>query len=883
MRDALAAIRSDCGTFAPNINLQVQSRMFSTFGKLVSRTWPVLLLGWLAALGLLHFTAPKWNDVVATGEFAFLPKNVPSRQGEDLFAKAWDEPLASSLVIVVRRESSDEGLQPADRQFIEDELRPRLVKIADEEAKLLQPSMPQATVNEEGSEEPPEPHSITVRTFSDNSVGKLLDSEDHKASLVLMELPTEFLDGRNRTLVRRVQDLIDRNGEISSIVPRGLDLAMSGSATVGRDMLDAARDSSQDTEKWTVLLVVFLLIAIYRAPLMALIPLITVAISTKISLALLACLAKAGVISLFSGIEVYVKVLSYGAGVDYCLFLIARYKEELDEGATLNGAVTNSLSKVGHALVASAGTVICGIFMMYFAEFGKFSQAGIAISLGLVVVLFAATTFAPALLRLSGRWAFWPRVAGEDLPRTAGWVSTTSLWSRVFERNWVQLAWNQVSELVRHRPGAVLLSSIAVMLPFAWIGVQFHSYLSYGLLTELPRDTISVVGSEAVSKHFPPGIGGPMTVLIRTEKSFLNDDDDTLTPDATKLVEGVTKVLRTNHDRLQLADLRTLLHPLGGALKSPTEEDEAQTAREFDVVQASAEKELTLAQRVRKAAQQRLEQQRTTDHYVSLKPESRGQVLRLDLVLRDDPFSRNSIAQFESIRQSVEDSVKATDPTGLQVFAIGPTASICDLKTVTDRDQIHIDLYVLGGVFLILMALLRRLTISLYLIVSVFFSYLVTLGVTFAVYWAMAPSGEFAGLDWKVPMFLFTILIAVGEDYNIFLMTRIDEEQKLYGPTEGVISALRKTGSIISSCGIIMAGTFCSLLAGSLVGLHQLGFALAFGVLLDTFVVRPILVPAFLVLLGEGRLSSWHHFLGRANVSLPASPSETQPADVGGE
>ena len=202
---------------------------------------------------------------------------------------------------------------------------------------------------------------------------------------------------------------------------------------------------------------------------------------------------------------------------------------------------------------------------------------------------------------------------------------------------------------------------------------------------------------------------------------------------------------------------------------------------------------------------------------------------------------------------------------------------------MTDSDQIRIDILVLGGVFLILMVLLRRLTISLYLIVSVFFSHLVTLGMTFAVFWVMDPSG-FAGLDWKVPMFLFTILIAVGEDYNIFLMTRIDEEQRLHGPVAGVISALQKTGSIISSCGIIMAGTFCSLLAGSLVGLHQLGFALAFGVLLDTFVVRPILVPSFLVLLYDGRLKSLKNLLARnSQPALSPAAEVAQPLDVGGE
>jgi len=182
-------------------------------------------------------------------------------------------------------------------------------------------------------------------------------------------------------------------------------------------------------------------------------------------------------------------------------------------------------------------------------------------------------------------------------------------------------------------------------------------------------------------------------------------------------------------------------------------------------------------------------------------------------------------------------------------------------------------------VFFILVVLLRRPAVSAYLIISVFFSYLVTLGVAYAVFWALDPSG-FSGLDWKVPTFLFTILIAVGEDYNIFLMTRIDEERLRYGPVEGITKALMKTGSIISSCGIIMAGTFSSLMFGSLVGLHQLGFALAFGVLLDTFVVRPILVPSYLILLYSGRFGALGRFLG-ANDLLASEGS--QPIPVGAD
>lgn len=156
---------------------------------------------------------------------------------------------------------------------------------------------------------------------------------------------------------------------------------------------------------------------------------------------------------------------------------------------------------------------------------------------------------------------------------------------------------------------------------------------------------------------------------------------------------------------------------------------------------------------------------------------------------------------------------------------------------------------------------------------TVFYSYLATLGFTYIVFWLTAPNpSEFAGLDWKVPMFLFTILIAVGEDYNIFLMARIDEEQKIHGPVKGITLALsQRTGSIISSCGIIMAGTFCSLMAGSLVGMDQLGLALAVGVLLDTFVIRPIMVPSMLILLTTGRLAICSR-LGGFQKKVPLKP-----------
>ena len=177
-----------------------------------------------------------------------------------------------------------------------------------------------------------------------------------------------------------------------------------------------------------------------------------------------------------------------------------------------------------------------------------------------------------------------------------------------------------------------------------------------------------------------------------------------------------------------------------------------------------------------------------------------------------------------------------------------------DLRRVTTSDQRRMYMLITLGVYAILVLLLRRPGICLYLVATVVLGYLASLGLTDLVFHALHRGpNPWGGLDWTVGFFLFVILVAVGEDYNIFLMARVVEEERKYGVTEGTRRAVAHTGGIISSCGLIMAGTFGAMLTGKLASLRELGFALGIGVLLDTFLVRPILVPAFLVLIDRAR------------------------------
>jgi RND superfamily putative drug exporter len=351
-----------------------------------------------------------------------------------------------------------------------------------------------------------------------------------------------------------------------------------------------------------------------------------------------------------------------------------------------------------------------------------------------------------------------------------------------------------------------------------------------------------------IGAHFPVGDTGPVTFLFRNPHVDFSD------PDAIEQIGALGRHLLSHKDQLQIADVRSVAHPLGTGRKAQ------QFLSSSRLAQIAARAEL---------------RERAVQHYVG-KGSDGAHVTRLEIVLSTDPFSRESIQVLDRIEQAIRSDL----PDGLstsQIDPIGPTASILDLKVVANHDRVLINSLVVAAVLVVLLLLRLGVGVALYLVATVVFSYLSSLGVTFVLFGALDPP-RFAGLIWMVPLFLFTVLVAVGIDYNIFLLSRVREESERDGPVLGVSKALTRTGVIISSCGIIMAGTFSSLLIGGrLAEMTQLGFALAFGVLLDTFVVRPLLVPSFLILFRSGRLGPLRLIFGS---NSPKSNTDSPPSRV---
>lgn len=781
--------------------------MFAFLGKAVARVWPALLVGWAVLLAVYWFAAPKWDAVTGGSETDFLPAGAPSRRAEQLLREAFpDEYAGSSVVLVLSR--TGEQLQDRDRQFIEEKLTPRLKE----------------RVADIGGQSP----LVTrVRTFADPGAGALLVSRDKQATLVAVEVKPSFLDPRAQPVVEAVEGVVTSlRGD--NVVPEGLDIGLTGSATAGRDLRHAEQRSARTIEVWTVVLVIVLLLILYRAPLVALIPLATVFVAVQVALAALASLAAAGALPLDRDVRIFITVLAYGAGVDYCLFLIARYREELEGGADSAEAVSRTIAQVGGAVTASAGTVIGGIAVLALPSFGKIHQAGLAIPFALAVVLLAALLFCVPLLRLTGRWAFWPQRVPDPRPGEG-----------VLRQHFLPNLWEKLGPALLRRPGVIWLGTVAALTPFVIVALLHYHDQNYNPISELPQDAPSAAGTRVLAQHFPPGTQGPVTILLS------NDQVDFASAEGIEQVGRLTHRLAERKDELGLADVRSVAEPLG---ITPAAEEALASISALPSMRQSVVRALGV--------------------YVSHAGQRKGHVTQLVLTLNTDPFAREAITSLDRIADAVQAELPS-ELQGSQVDLFGATATARDLATVKQGDERLVQRLVPIVVLVLLLVMLRRLVVSVYLVLSVLFSYLATLGATYLVFRLLYGDG-FSGLDWKVPIFLFTILVAVGEDYNIFLVARVREEQETHGPLRGITEALARTGRVISACGFLMAGTFASLLSGSLLAMKELGFALALGVLLDTLVVRPILVPAFLILLQDGHLGRLGQYLALKRAESPS-------------
>jgi RND superfamily putative drug exporter len=530
----------------------------------------------------------------------------------------------------------------------------------------------------------------------------------------------------------------------------GLRAFVTGPGGIAADLEAVASDAARTLLLATLGLVLLLLLLVYRAPLLALLPLIAVGAAYLVAIGIAYLLIEAGAIVVNAEGTMLLLVLIFGAGTDYSLLLIHRYREE--------GSLDRAIRETRPALAASAGTVIAAMLCLLVADLQSTHWLGPVLAIGIAVMLLAAFTLLPALLAILGDRAFWPadpaRPAGQGVP---GGASPNP--RRRGPPDPRPSAWERAADLVRRRSARIILVILALLAILALGNLTSHESLGFG--QGVTKPTNSSRGTEALERHFPAGLGSPLTAVLRTEEA----------PAAVAALKRLRSV--------QLA------------LPTP--------------VPANADKAVVL------------------------------------LVLRGNPYGSDAEAAVEEIR----DRLHAVAPGGLLG---GIPAENLDVEQTNARDTKLIVPLVLLVIGLILIALLRALTAPAYLIATVVASFAATLGLATFVFTEVL---RMEGLAFDLELMSFIFLVALGVDYNIFLMTRVREEAAARGTREGTLAALVSTGGVITGAGLILAGTFATLTLLPLEELVQIGATVAAGVLLDTFLVRALLIPAITYRLGE--------------------------------
>ncbi|WFE52384.1 MMPL family transporter [Micromonospora sp. WMMD1155] len=679
-----------------------------------------VVLAWLVIGGVAGPYAGRLSEVATNDNAAFLPTDAEATRAQDLAGRFVDRETIPALVVYER----PSGITDADRQ-----------RVSADAARFAQV-----------------PGVVTP-------LPPPIPSEDGQALQVVV--PVDDAEGEE------IGAVVERLRDISGGDRDGLTVDVAGPAGLLADLIEVFSAIDGPLLLVTLVVVLIILLVVYRSPVLWIFPLLAAGTSYALASVFVYLLADADVLKLNGQAQGILTVLVFGAGTDYALLLIARYREELHRHDRPWSAMRAAWKAAAPAIIASGGTVIVSLLCLLLSSLNSNRALGPVAAIGIAATLLVMLTFLPALLVLGGRWAFWPRRPREDQadPRLEHGI------------------WSRVAGFVARHARPIWLST-AVVLALLTLGLTQLGATTLGQSDLFTQRVDSVDGQEVISRHYPAGTGSPATIFT-TEQTARQ---------VAQVAQGVRGV----------ADVRPLST---GPQTGPPDPGAA--------------------------------------------PKVVDGRVQLEATLTDPPDSDGAERTIRELRVAVHQVPGADAVVG------GFTAINVDTSDAAKRDQNVIIPVVLVVIAVILALLLRALLAPVLLIATVLLSFAATLGLCALLFRHVL---GFPGVDSSFPLFAFVFLVALGIDYNIFLMSRVREESVRRGTRAGVLAGLAVTGGVITSAGIVLAATFSALAVLPLVVLVELGTAVAIGVLIDTIVVRSLLVPALAYDIGAkiwwpGRLS----------------------------
>lgn len=732
-------------------------RLLEQWGRVVAR-WPlVILLAWVAlVVAALHFS-PSLAAVAQQQNLSSLPASAPSERAGQLYAAkfaAGQRAGAHETDLIILTDSR--GISDAD------------VTLAQQIAAWLNDPATRPA------------HLLSVAAPGPQAPAAAFESADHQALRLSLTWDTD-----NTNLLQDSVSAIDTY--LAQLArPVGVTVGLFGSAAVNHDFFSSIFSSVGVGVLIGLLIILLVLGFVYRSPLAVLVPLVTIGLTFALAIAVIAWFGQ------FFGLPVqsfsleYVFIILLGAGTNYGVFLLSRYREEMRRGvgadkAARRAALARAVGRVGESISSSALTVVVATGTMGLAQLALLKVTGPAVAVAVACLLLAGLTLLPALMALCGRALFWP---ARPRPGTlaAAAVPERGLWARA-------------GRLVTRHPWPVALVSVIVLAPLAISALTAN--LSFDDLHSLPASAPSLQAFDAAQQHFHDVTQTPVYISLPGHDLRQPQDEGALAHLARALetVPYVTSVQAPSMPNGQ---------PLpAGATLTP------QQMSQFFAVDGSASRLM----------------------------------LSLD-VASSSPDAMNTVrAIYARAQQALDGSPLA----GAKVLVGGQSGFVYDEAAQLGTDFRLIVILVCLAIYAILALLLRSLTAPLYLIATIALSAGTAIGLTNLIYHDMLGKPFF----YLVPVFAFIFLVALGEDFNILTMARIREEVGQLGQRKGIAAAVALTGGVVSSCGLVMAASFSRAVASPILEIAESFFAISAGVLIDTFLVRPLLVPAIATLLGR--------------------------------
>ena len=600
--------------------------------------------------------------------------------------------------------------------------------------------------------------------------------------------------------------------EIKSDTGVTVDVYLTGTLALMYDLEYVLVSDLKTTDVTTILFVLGVLVIVFLSPFTPFVPLIAIGMGLLIVFALFMLISN--VIMMSSYTVIITLVVMMGAGVDYCIFMIFRYKEQRRKGDTKEKAVVETTKKIGESVLTSGMTVMIGFGALLFSRFSLLKIMGLGPLLGIAVSLFVALTLIPVILHLLGDKIYWPRMGRSGKNGRSGKQEKKEVDEKKPEKSYPIL--ERMTNFTLKYPLVVIGIFLLVSSPFVYFGVTGEQ--SYDITATLPSSMDSIAGSNILANEFVIGELQPLQVLLIWNES-LSLNESTGLPEEAKLIalESIISHIITDYDNV--SSVHTVTRPSGEYI--PPEMIDA----------------IHLEQMHR---------------YISDDNTTIMMMIYLDV----DPFGKEALDIAHDLITNLGTAVSAE--LALQdsvIFITGMTALYSELNTMMIEDTPIILIFTVVGIFLVLFFLLGSFFTPLRLELTILLSVLISLGATNLVF----HHGFGQPIIWFLPVMLFVIMFGLGMDFDIILVSRIKEEiEKGATDKEATFIAVKSTSRMILSAGLIMSASFFSLMLSQLWPLRIIGFAIGLAVLLDAAIIRLFLVPALMMVLKK--LNWWPYW-----------------------